>query len=47
MPRGKSTFRLYFRALSGHFFLKVSQNKIVMGKKILVPYLDVIVIAFV
>ena len=23
MPRGMSTFRLYFRALSGTFFLKV------------------------
>ena len=32
-----STFRLYFRALLGHFFVKFSQNKIVMGKKILVP----------
>ena len=38
MPWGMSTFRLYFRALS--------QNKIVMGIKILVPCLDVIMIAF-
>ena len=41
-----STFRLYFRLLSGHFFLKFSYNKIVMGKKILVSCLAVIMIAF-
>ena len=33
-----STFRLYFRALFGTFFLKFSYNKILMGKKILVPH---------
>ena len=36
-----STFRLYFRALFGTFFVKFSQNKIVMGQKILVPCFDV------
>ena len=42
-----STFRLYFRALFGTFFLKVFlENKIVIGKKIFVPCLDVILIAF-
>ena len=46
MPGGMSTFRLCFRALFGTVFLKFSQNKIVMGKKILVPCLDVIMIAF-
>ena len=46
MPRGMSTFRLYFRALFGTFFLKFSQNKIVMEKKILEPCLDEIMIAF-
>ena len=35
-------FCLYFWAL----FLKFSWNKIVMGEKILVPCLDVIMIAF-
>ena len=32
--------------ISGHFFLNFSQNKIVMREKILVPCLDVIMIAF-
>ena len=41
MPRGHEHISLYFRRLSGHFFLKFSYNKIVMGKKILVPCLDV------
>ena len=41
-----STFSLCFRALFGTFFLKFSQNKIVMGKKILVLCFDVIIIAF-
>ena len=41
-PGGMSTFRSYFRAL----FAAFSQNKIEMGKKILVPCLDVIMIAF-
>ena len=41
-----SAFRLYFRALFGTFFLKVFLNKIVMRKKIFVPCLDVIMIAF-
>ena len=45
-PGGISTFRLYFERFSGHFFLKFSQNQIVTGKKIFVPCLDVIMIAF-
>ena len=32
-PGGMSTFRLYFRALFGTFFLKFSQNTIVLGKR--------------
>ena len=40
-----STFRLYFERFSGHFFSKFSLNKIVLGKKIFVPFLDVIMIA--
>ena len=40
-----STFRLYFERFSGHFFSKFSLNKIVLGKKIFVPCLDVIMIA--
>ena len=35
-----STFRWYFLALLGTFFLKVSLNKIVMRKMILVPCFD-------
>ena len=42
MPRGHGAFECF----SGHFFLKFSENTIVMGKKILVPCLDVIMIAF-
>ena len=34
-------FVCIFERFSGLFFLKFSQNKIVMGKKILVPCLDV------
>ena len=45
-PGGISTFRLYFERFSGHFFVKFSQNKVVMGKKIIWPFLDVIIIAF-
>ena len=45
-PRNISKFRLYFQVLFGAFFQKNSRNKIVMGKKILVPCLDVIMIAF-
>ena len=41
-----STFRLYFRALFGTFFLKVFLEYILMGQKILGPCLDVIMIAF-
>ena len=39
------SFGIYAR-FSGHFFLKFSWNKILKGKKILVPCLDVIMIAF-
>ena len=47
MPRGAcAQFVFIFECFSGHFFLKFSWNKIVMGKKILVPCLDVIMIAF-
>ena len=47
MPRGVCAhFFCIFERFSGHFFVKFSQNKIVMGKKILVPCLDVIMIAF-
>ena len=46
MPRGACAhFVFIFECFSGHFFLKFSWNKIVMGKKILVPYFDVIMIA--
>ena len=45
-PGGVSTFRLHFPALFKTFFVMFSSNKIVMGKKILVPCLDVITIAF-
>ena len=47
MPMGHehNPFSIYER-LSGHFFLTFSWNKIVMGKKIVVPCLDVIMIAF-
>ena len=40
MPRGHehNPFSIYER-LSGHVFLKLSWNKIVMGKKIVVPCL--------
>ena len=33
MPRGMSTFRLYFRALFGTFFLKVFSEEDCNGKK--------------
>ena len=47
MPRGhEQHFVCIFERFSGHFFLKFSQNKIVIAKKILVPCLDVILIAF-
>ena len=48
MPRGRKHISLIciFVGFSGHFFLKFSQNKIVMGKKILVQCFDVIMIAF-
>ena len=47
MPRGhEQHFVCIFERFSGHFFLKFSQNKIVMGKKILVQCFDVIMIAF-
>ena len=46
MPRGACAhFVFIFECFSGYFFLKFSWNKIVMGKKILVPYFDVIMIA--
>ena len=39
MPRGYEHNQLsVYEHNSGHFFLKFSQNKIVMGKKILVPF---------
>ena len=41
-----STFRLYFRALFRTFFLKFFLEKYCNGKKIPVPRLDVIMIAF-
>ena len=46
MPIGHEhvPFSIYER-LSGHFFLTFPWNKIVMGKKIVVPCLDVIMIA--
>ena len=45
-------FKEYYRmpkgheSISGHFFLKFSYYKIVMGKKIFVPCLDVRMITF-
>ena len=45
-PGGMSTFRLYFRALFGIFFLKVFLEYDCNGKKILLPCLDVRMIAF-
>ena len=45
MPRGHEHICIFER-FSGHFVLKFSLNKIVMGKKILVPCFDVIMIAF-
>ena len=39
MPKGHES-------ISGHFFLKFSYYKIVMGKKIFVPCLDVRMITF-
>ena len=45
MPRGREHISFVFlSAFSGHFFLKFSWNKIVTGKKILVPCFDVIMI---
>ena len=41
MPRVMSTFRLYFRALLGTFFLKVFLEQDCKGKKVLVPCFDV------
>ena len=41
----KNSLGIYAR-LSGYFFLKFSYDKIVIGKKIVVTYLDVIMIAF-
>ena len=47
MPRGHEHISFVFLGrFPGHFFLKFSYNKIVMGKNILVPCLDVIMIAF-
>ena len=46
-PRGHEHSSFVFSSpFRDIFFLKFSQNKIVMGKKILVPCLDVIMIAF-
>ena len=41
MPRGHEhiSFVCIFERFSGHFFVKFSWNKIVMGQKILVPCL--------
>ena len=48
MPRGHEhiIFICIFKRFLGHFFLKFSQNKIVMRKKILVLCLDEIMIPF-
>ena len=46
MPRGHDISFVLSSAFRDIFFLKFSYNKIVMGKKILVPCLDVITIAF-
>ena len=47
MPRGHEHISFVFSsAFRDIFFSKFSYNKIVKGKKILVPCLDVIMIAF-
>ena len=50
MPRGHEYDSIYslsiYERFSGQFFLKFSKKKIVMGKKIVVPCLDVIMIFF-
>ena len=46
MPRGHEHIICIFKHFLGHFFLKFSQNKIVMRKKILVLCLDEIMIPF-
>ena len=47
MPRGHEHILLVFwSAFRDIFFLKFFWNKIVIGKKILLPCLDVIMIAF-
>ena len=42
----KNSLGITTRAFRGIFFLKFSYDEIVMGKKIVVPCLDVIMIAF-
>ena len=50
MPRGQENDPMYslrvYARFSGQFFFTFSYKKIVMGKKIVVPCLDVIRIAF-
>ena len=46
MPRGHDHISFVFLSAFRDIFLKFSYNKIVMGKKIPVPCLDVIMIAF-
>ena len=46
MHSGHEHILLVFSNFLGPFFVKFSQNKIVMGKKILVPCLDVIPVMF-
>ena len=50
MPRGLEHDQIYslsiYARFSGHFFLNFSKKRIVMGKTIVVPCLDVIMIAF-
>ena len=37
MPRGHERISFFFERFSGHFFLKFSSNKMLMGNNILVP----------
>ena len=49
MPRRHEDDPVYLHQyvrFSGQFFFKFSQKKIVMGKKIVVPCLDIMTIAF-
>ena len=50
MPRGHENDPIYslsiYARFAGQFFYKSSQKKIVLGKKVVVPCLDVIMIAF-